>query len=286
MNRMSLRTTLTGLVAATAFGGVAVAEPVDDTLVINEEIEIVTKTAAPEHLDGALDEVLSGWLFRGTETRAMEMDDFDNPGMIFVEQAEEDWNTVEGSEGKACASCHEGSDSMAGVRTVYPKWNEAAGELRTLEMQINDCRETQMGAETWGWNSGSMVNMTALISSVSRGLPMSVATDGPVAEAYEMGKELYYTRTGQLELSCANCHEDNYGNMIRADHLSQGQINGFPTYRLKNAKLNSIHARFKGCVRDTRAETYKEGSPEFIALELYVAARGNGLSVEGPSVRN
>jgi sulfur-oxidizing protein SoxA len=39
-------------------------------------------------------------------------------------------------------------------------------------------------------------------------------------------------------------------------------------------------------VRDTRAETYSPGSDEFIALELYVASRGNGLSVEGPSIRN
>jgi sulfur-oxidizing protein SoxA len=128
--------------------------------------------------------------------------------------------------------------------------------------------------------------MVALISSVSRGMPVDVATDGPVSETWEAGKELYYTRTGQLELSCANCHEDNYGRMIRADHLSQGQINGFPVYRLKNTKLNSVHARFKGCVRDTRAETFAPGSPEFVALELYVASRGNGLSVEGPSVRN
>ena len=87
-------------------------------------------------------------------------------------------------------------------------------------------------------------------------------------------------------MSCANCHEENYGMMIRADHLSQGQINGFPTYRLKNAKLNGTQSRFKGCVRDTRAETFGAGSPEFVALELYVASRGNGLSVEGPSVRN
>jgi sulfur-oxidizing protein SoxA len=39
-------------------------------------------------------------------------------------------------------------------------------------------------------------------------------------------------------------------------------------------------------VRDTRAETFSPGGPEFVALELYVASRGNGLSVEGPSVRN
>ncbi|NBR90371.1 MAG: sulfur oxidation c-type cytochrome SoxA, partial [Rhodobacteraceae bacterium] len=37
---------------------------------------------------------------------------------------------------------------------------------------------------------------------------------------------------------------------------------------------------------DTRAETFAPGGPEFIALELYVASRGNGLSVEGVSLRN
>lgn len=277
-----IATALVGIMVA----GVVSAEPVDDTLVLNEETDMVTRTAAPAHLADAVDEVISGWHFRGTETRAMQADDFDNPGMIFVEQAEEVWNTADGSEGKSCSSCHEGSENMAGVRAVYPKWNEEAGEVRTLEMQINDCRENQMGAEKWKYTGGEMVNMTALISSVSRGMPINVAIDGPAQSTWEKGKELYYTRTGQLELSCANCHEDNYGNMIRADHLSQGQINGFPVYRLKNTKLNSAHARFKGCVRDTRAETYNPGSPEFIALELYVASRGNGLSVEGPSIRN
>lgn len=278
--------TITSVALVASMASIATADPVDDNLVLNEEVKMVTRTAAPAHLSDSLDEVMSGWLFRGTETRAMQADDFDNPGMIFVEKAEEAWNTAEGSAGKSCASCHEGSESMKGVRTVYPKWNEAAGEVRSLEMQINDCRENQMGAKPWKYSGGDMVNMTALISSVSRGLPMSVAIDGPAKPTWEMGKKLYYTRTGQLELSCANCHEANYGNMIRADHLSQGQTNGFPVYRLKNTKLNSAHARFKGCVRDTRAQTYGVGSPEFLALELYVASRGNGLSVEGPSIRN
>lgn len=254
-------------------------------LVVNGDTEIVVRTSAPEHLD-ALDEVLSGWVFRSDETQELQMDDFDNPGMVFVDQAIDQWEVAEGSEGKSCASCHDSPESMAGVRAVYPKWSDAAGEVRTLEMQINDCRENRMGADAWKYDGGDITNMVALISLQSRGLPVNVAIDGPASEMWEMGKELYYSRTGQLELSCANCHEDNYGNMIRADHLSQGQINGFPAYRLKNAKLNSVHARFKGCVRDTRAETYSPGSPEFVALELYVASRGNGLSVEGPSVRN
>jgi len=275
------------MAATLMMAGAALAGPADDTLVLNEDIEMVTTTAAPAHIQDAVDTIYSGWHFRGDETRAMQADDFDNPGMIFVEQAMEAWDTVDGTENKSCASCHEAAeDSMVGVRATYPKWNEAAGEVRTVEMQINDCRVNRMGAEKWKYTGGDMVNMTALIASVSRGMPINIAIDGPAQAMWEQGKELYYTRTGQLELSCANCHEDNYGNMIRADHLSQGQINGFPVYRLKNTKLNAVHARFKGCVRDTRAETFQPGSPEFVALELYVASRGNGLSVEGPSVRN
>ncbi|WP_135501729.1 sulfur oxidation c-type cytochrome SoxA [Roseovarius aestuariivivens] len=278
---------LTAIAALMIAPGVAFAEPDDDTLVINGETEMVTKTAAPAHMEGTgIDTIMSGWHFRSDETQALETDDFDNPGMIFVDAGREQWNTVEGEAGKSCASCHEGPESMEGVRAVYPKWNEDAGEVRTLAHQINACRTENMKADPYKYTSGQMANMEALISLQSRGMPVNVAIDGPAAETWEQGKELYYTRTGQLELSCANCHEDNYGNMIRADHLSQGQINGFPTYRLKNAKLNTVHARFKGCVRDTRAETFKPGGPEFIALELYVASRGNGLSVEGPSVRN
>lgn len=277
---------MAGVGALIAMGVSAQADPVDDTLILNEETEIVTRTAAPAHIDGAFDEVMSGWLFRGDETRAMQADDFDNPGMIFVEQALDVWDAAEGSEGKSCSSCHDGIDSMAGVKATYPKWNADAGEVRTLQMQVNDCRTSRMGAEAWKYDSGKAINMEAALASVSRGLPVNVAIDGPAQSTWEKGKELYYTRNGQLELSCANCHENNYGMMIRADHLSQGQINGFPVYRLKNTKLNGSHSRFKGCIRDTRAETYAAGSPEFVALELYVASRGNGLSVEGPSVRN
>lgn len=274
-----------GVTALALFAAYAVQADEEANLVVNEEIEITVRTDAPAHIEN-LDTVYSGWVFRSNETQALQMDDFENPGMIFVDNAIEAWNTVEGSAGESCASCHGGPEEMAGVRAVYPKWNDEAEEVRTIAMQVNDCRTEQMGAEEWKYDGGDMLNMEALIASVSRGMTIDVATDGPAQSMWELGREIYYTRFGQLDLSCANCHEDNYGNNIRADHLSQGQINGFPTYRLKNAKLNGVQSRFRGCVRDTRAETFSVGVEEMIALELYVASRGNGLSVEGPAVRN
>ncbi|MCB1435187.1 MAG: sulfur oxidation c-type cytochrome SoxA, partial [Alphaproteobacteria bacterium] len=175
---------------------------------------------------------------------------------------------------------------MKGVRAQMPKWNEKAGKPVTLEQTINACRENNLKAKPWDWESGQMLAMTAFIGSKSRGMPVKVQTDGPMQSWWEKGRKLYYTRVGQLDMSCAGCHEDNFGKMIRADHLSQGQINGFPTYRSKWQKLGSIHRRFKGCMKNIRAEPYKVGGEEFVALELYVASRGQGLSVESPSVRN
>ena len=279
LTRIGLAVTILSL------AGPVFADPAEDAeLIINGDETLVVRAPAPAHLEGVMPEVLSGWLYRDETTRAMEMDDFDNPGMIAVDTGKELWAAVDGSEGKSCASCHEDLSSLKGVRAAMPKVNDK-GELWSLENYVNNCRETRMGAEAWGWNSPQMQGVVAAISVQSRGLPISVAIDGAAEPFWQQGKEMYYTRYGQLELSCANCHEDNNGNYIRADHLSQGQINGFPTYRLKDAGLVSIHGRFKGCIRDTRAETYKEGSPEFRALELYVASRGAGLSVEGVAVR-
>jgi sulfur-oxidizing protein SoxA len=256
----------------------------DAKLIVNGEIELVTRTEAPAHLEGALREIRSGWTFRTAETQALQMDDFENPGMIFVDQAIDAFSTVDGTEGKSCSSCHESVEAFSGLFAQMPKVVD--GKVVVLEDFINGHRATAMGAEPWKWSGIEMQSMVALIALQSRGMPMNVKIDGEAAPFWEQGKEMYYTRYGQLELSCANCHEDNYDNYIRADHLSQGQINGFPAYRLKQATLISRHNRFRGCIRDTRGETFAEGSDEFKALELYVASRGNGLSVEGPSVRN
>jgi sulfur-oxidizing protein SoxA len=272
---------------AIAAAGVVSADIGDDEhLVVNGEIEMIIETEAPEHLQGHLRTIYSGWVFRSDETQAMQMDDFDNPGMIFVDQAMDAFNTEMGSEGNSCASCHAPEDFDM-VRATYPRWDAEREEVQTVEMQVLECQTERMGMEEpYGYDSQAMRNMVALIASHGRGQVVDVAIDGPAQSTWEQGREIYYTRYGQLELSCANCHEQNYGNNIRADHLSQGHINGFPTYRLKQANLVSVHNRFRGCIRDTRAETFQVGSPEFVALELYVASRGNGMTVEGPAVRN
>lgn len=228
----------------------------------------------------------SGYTYAQPETRAMQDDEFENPGFLLLEAAQTVWDTPDGAEGKACSGCHGGVESMKGVGTRFPVYYEPWGKMMTLEQRINQCRTEEMKAEPWKWESPDMLGMTILVKNQSHGLPMNVSIDGPAAPFYEQGKAFYYERRGQLDLACAHCHEDNAGMQLRANTLTQGQPNGFPTYRLKWQKVGSLHRRLRGCNDQVRAEPYERGSDEYVNLELFISHRANGLPVETPSVRN
>lgn len=269
--------------AALALSAEAGPGPDEDKLVI-DGVEIVTEVETSG--DHPLDRLYSGWRYRSDETQGLQIDDFENPAMVAVEYGIDLWETPAGESEQSCADCHGDVESLAGLRAVMPKWSDAANQPWALEQWINWSIAEHQGAEPWKWESPEMLAMTALIGMQSRGHAMAPESSERMQPWYDMGKELYYTRVGQLDLACANCHEDNHGNMIRADHLSQGHINGFPTYRFKWQGLGSLHRRFSGCMKNIRAEPYKRGSDEFVALELYLANRGAGLGIESPAVRN
>lgn len=285
MNRYPLAAWAVFLAGASSLASTSVlADPVGDSLAI-DGVEMVTRAPAPE--GHPFDEVLSGWLFREAETRATEADSFSNPGMLAVERGEEIWNTVEGSSGKSCASCHQdAATTMKNVAAAYPKWSEKDGKPVNIELRIDKCRVENMGAEPYKFDAADQVALTTYIKHQSLGTPVAVnLSEGEMQAWWDKGKEVYYTRTGQLNFACASCHEASMGKYIRADHLSQGQVNGFPTYRFNTGGMVSLHNRFRGCIRDTRAEMPKAFSDELMALEVYVTWRGTGLSVETPAVR-
>ncbi len=232
-------------------------------------------------------ELRSGYTYATPETQAIQDDDFANPSFLWVDYATELWEDVNGEAGKACSSCHgDAEDTMKGVGARYPIYSEELGKPINLEQRINKCRVDNMQAKAWKYESRELLGMTTYVKNQSRGMPVQVQIDGPMAPFYEKGKAFYFQRRGQLDMSCANCHEDNAGNRIRANLLTQGQSNGFPTYRLKWQKLGSLHRRVRGCNKQVRAKPYGYGSDVYVNLELFVASRGIGLPVETPAVRN
>jgi sulfur-oxidizing protein SoxA len=233
-----------------------------------------------------LSELQSGENFATPETRAIQDDDFLNPAFLWVEEGERAWNTVEGAAGKSCASCHQdATESMKGVRARYPAYSAKHGRVLTLEQRINDCRTQRMQAEALRIDSRPLNAITTFVALQSRGMPIRVEIDGPARPFFLKGQEFYNARRGQLDMRCGSCHEDNYGKYLRADLLSQGMSNGFPTYRLKEQRVISLHFRLRGCVNDVRGEAPPMDGEEFTNLEFYLAWRAEGLPVMAPSVR-
>jgi len=235
-----------------------------------------------------VDDRRSGYTYATKETQAIQDDDLGNPAYLWLDEGEALWSKKDGKAGKSCASCHgDASKSMKGVGASWPKYSKKLGKMQSLEQRINQCRTENMQAKPFKkYDSKEMLSTMIYVRNQSAGMPMNVSIDGPAIPFFEKGKKFYNQRRGQLDMSCANCHADNAGNKIRANLLSEGQSNGFPTYRLKWQKPGSIHRRFKGCNKQVRAKPYKVGSDEYTNLELYVAWRGRGLPVETPSVRN
>ena len=283
--RSLVKRTLGGGLVALLFAGIAVSI-VSLGYVSVTDAQTVRRTLKPEDKRNPLPEIVSGYYFANAETRALQDDDFDNPGFLWVEAGEQLWKKKDGSAGKACASCHKrAKDSMKGVAATYPKFYKPKGKLINLVQRINECRTQNLKAKPWKYESNEMLSMSAYVAHQSRGVPLKVAVDGPEKPFFEKGKAYYYKRRGQFNIACNQCHEGHYGNKLRADLLSQGHANGFPTYRLKWQKLGSLHRRLQICSSLTRARVLPKGSDTYVNLELYLKWRGNGLPIEVPAVR-
>ena len=226
----------------------------------------------------------SGIEFAGTDVRGMQSDDLANPGFLWVERGEKLWNNA--ASGGSCASCHhDASASMRGVATRYPAFDAGSGSVVDLEARINDCRVRRQKEPALARESDDLLGLTAYVALQSRGLPLAARIDGPAAAAFERGRAFYNLRHGQMNLSCAQCHDQNWGKRLYAETLSQGHPNAFPTYKLEWQTLGSLQRRIRACLFGVRAEMPPAGAPELTDLELFLAWRAQGLPLESPGVR-
>jgi sulfur-oxidizing protein SoxA len=253
-------------------------------IVLAAVVALCSPVAPAQERALAPDALRSGLEFASADVRAMQADDIANPGFLWVERGEKSWRDA--ASGKSCASCHgEGAASMRGVAARYPAFDQAAGAVIDLEARINVCRARHQGAKPLERESDELLALTAYVAYQSRGMPMAASIDGPARATFERGRAFYMARHGQMNLSCTQCHEQNWGKRLYAETLSQGHGNAFPAYRLEWQTLGSLQRRIRACLFGIRAEMPRPGAPELTDLELYLALRAQGLPLEAPGVR-
>jgi sulfur-oxidizing protein SoxA len=233
-----------------------------------------------------LSERKSGYDFMGPDTRSMQDDDTTNPGMLWVLDGEALWKRKEGTANKSCADCHgDAGTSMKGVAARYPAFDAGRGRPIDLEQRVNICRADRQQATPLPFEGKELLALTAYIGRQSRGMPIEIGDDERTKPFLEAGRDLFNRRQGQLNLSCAQCHDDNWGQKLAGAPVPQGHATGYPLYRLEWQSLGSLQRRLRNCIVGMRAEPYAFGAPEYVDLELYLMWRARGMKVETPAVR-
>jgi sulfur-oxidizing protein SoxA len=231
-----------------------------------------------------LPERRSGYQEMSPQSRAMQDDDTANPGMLWVLEGEALWRAKAGGESRACADCHgDARHSMNEVAARYPAYDAARGRAVTLEQRINLCRGERQKAQPFASESKELLALAAYVARQSRGAP--IVPDERLARFVEEGRAIFQRRQGQLDLSCAQCHDDNWDKRLAGNRITQAHPTGYPIYRLEWQTLGSLQRRFRNCMVGMRAEPYAYGSAEYVALEAFLMWRARGMLLEAPGVR-
>lgn len=266
------------IIAAIVLQQVATADPEEDRLAFIAFFEArFPSIPVAEYANGiyAIDsDAREQWL---------DIEDFP-PYEFTIDEGEALWQEVF-ANGNTYADCF--AQQTGDIRPLYPLFDDDSGEVVTLALAINNCR-TLHAESPLAWDGPEITSMTAFLAFEARGNALDIRVDGVGAlAAYETGKRFYYTKRGQLNFSCSDCHGISAGQYVRADRLSAGlgHPTHFPVYRSKTGSMVSLHQRFSGCVRDVRATPFELQSSEFRNLEYFLTYMSNGFEVNGPGAR-
>jgi sulfur-oxidizing protein SoxA len=239
--------------------------------------------AAPVH---AGDTRKSGFDFMSPSTQAMQRDDTQNPAMLWVGGGKALWQLKAGRSDNSCAGCHgDAAASMRGVAARYPGFDTRTDTAIDLGQRINQCRVRHQQAEPLRPESEQLLGLESYVGLQSRGMAQAPPLDSRLKPASTRGQRLFGQRIGQLNLSCAQCHDDNWGKRLGGSTIPQGHALAYPVYRLEWQGMGSLQRRLRNCMSGVRAEAPQFNARELVDLEVYLAARARGMKMETPGVR-
>lgn len=243
-------------------------------------------TLASVTLAADADERRTGYEEMSAALQAMQDDATSNPGVFWLFDGETLWNTPAGDAQAACADCHgDAETSMAGIAARYPAWDETSGAPVDLVGRIGLCRTRHQQAAAPAPEDPEGIALSAFVTHQSRGMSIAPDDDPRLDPWRDRGRDLFNRRMGQLDLSCATCHDDNAGERLAAARIPQAHPTGYPQYRLEWETMGTLQRRFDNCLFGVRAERFERRSPQYVALELYMKERARGLAVETLPIR-
>lgn len=227
-----------------------------------------------------------------------------NPAELWEARGEGLWKEKAGPKNASLEKCDLGLGPgvVRGAYAQLPRFFADTGKVEDLESRLVTCRVTLQGVapgdakkSPFGGPGMKTVNdaLVAYITAESRGIKMNVQTNHPKeAEAYEIGRKIFFHRGGPYDFACATCHGvDNI--RIRLQDLpnltkqadAQRAYTSWPAYRVSQGEVRTFQWRLEDCFRQQRFPHLDFTSEASIALTMFLAKNANGAPFNAPAIK-
>jgi L-cysteine S-thiosulfotransferase len=234
--------------------------------------------------------------------QALQDDPVRNPARLWVDGGAARWRTAAGSSGKSCQDCHgaamrttgepaapsTGTDavpSLGDAAVRHPAWGEREGRALTLEQRVAACRTRRQGVAADALDGDTTMALHAHLVDAAKGRAIAPANDARMQTVRDEGRRLFDQRMGQLDLSCADCHDRHAGKRLGGSVIPQAHPTGYPQYRLQWQAMGTLERRLRNCMTGVRATPWPSGDAAWVALEAYLMQRAAGMPIESAAVR-
>ena len=226
-----------------------------------------------------------------------------NPAELFEMNGEELWTTKRGPKNASLEQCDlgKGPGVVKGAFVELPRYFADTGRVQDLESRLLTCMETLQGLDAdkiakTSYNKGEQENLRDIATYVA-GQSRELAFNLPQAhekerDMYEVGKRLFYWRSGTHDFSCNTCHGSE-GKRIRLQDLpvlssNPGDGIGFaawPAYRVGNGQMWTMQKRINDCYRQQRFPEPDFAGDATIALGVYMGVNAQGAKSIAPAIK-
>jgi L-cysteine S-thiosulfotransferase len=214
-----------------------------------------------------------------------------NPADIMVANGEELLGEYCGGDAGLAAFLHVSEDELPAYLAGFPRYIKEFKQVVGID-QVLQGLMSKNGHKPFALKSSNMFDMSAYAKSLANDekINIDVNANPQMKAAYALGEKTFTTKRGGRGLACLSCHSsDIIGSVLRTQPLPdlgvQNSGGTWPAYRMTKSSLRTLQRRFQGCMKNALLKVIPIGSPEMVALEVYVTDKAKGKVIAIPGLK-
>ena len=216
-----------------------------------------------------------------------------NPADIMVANGEELLAEYCGGDAGIAAFLNVSEDDLPAYTAGFPRYLEDFKQVVGID-QVLQGLMSKNGHKPFKLKSSNMFDMSTYVKTLANGEKSNIDINANqhMKDAHALGKQTFEQKRGGRGLACLSCHSsDVIGTVLRTQPLPDLSNKGvavaatWPAYRMTKSSLRTLQRRFQGCMKNALLKVIPLGSPEMVALEVYLTDQAKGTEIAVPGIK-